>query len=41
MVKTRCPFWIRDVIYVFFIMLLILFAGGSTDLVGGFMYANF
>lgn len=40
-IKTKCPAVIKNVWYVTAIIFLVLFAGGSNDLVGGFMYANF
>lgn len=40
-IKAKCPMVIRNVWYVTTIIFLVLFAGGSNDLVGGFMYANF
>ena len=41
LVKKKCPIYLRMVFYALLIMMLLLFAGGNTDLTGGFMYANF
>ncbi|MCR5704628.1 MAG: hypothetical protein K6G85_08395 [Eubacterium sp.] len=40
-IKEKCPFLIRNMVYAALIFLLVLLTGGSTDLAGGFMYANF
>ncbi len=40
-VKARCPMLVRNLVYTVLILSIILVAGGSNDLVGGFMYANF
>lgn len=37
----RCPFIIRNVVYVILIYTIIMFAGGDSDITSGFMYANF
>lgn len=39
--KEKCPMLLRNLIYTGLIFSIILFGGGSNDLVGGFMYANF
>ena len=40
-IKQEAPILIRNVGYVAIIFAIILFAGGSSDLVGGFLYAQF
>ena len=40
-VRIKCPMVVRNLLYAAMIILLILMTGGSTDLTGGFMYANF
>lgn len=40
-IKSSCPVLIRNMVYTAIIFTIILFAGGSTDLVGGFLYAQF
>ena len=40
-VKTKTPFTIRNLIYVFMIFLLILFSGTEGDITSNFIYANF
>lgn len=37
----KCPMIIRTVAYAALLLLLVIFAGGSNDLIGGFMYARF
>ena len=39
--KEKTPFVIRNLIYVFMIYSLILFAGTGTDITANFIYANF
>lgn len=41
LIKTKCPFVVKNLVYAILIILLVLMVGGSTDLTGGFMYANF
>ena len=40
-VRLKCPIVIRSLLYAALILLLVLLVGGSSDLTGGFMYANF
>lgn len=40
-VKDRCPFLLRNAVYIIFLFSILLFAGESSDLTGGFMYADF
>ncbi len=40
-VKVKCPLLIRNGILVFLIIMIILFAGGENDLIGGFLYEYF
>lgn len=40
-VKEKCPVLVRNAVYVGLIYALILFAGATNDLIGGFMYAKF
>ena len=40
-VRGKCPFFVRALVYAVLISMLLLLAGGSTDLTGGFMYAVF
>ncbi len=39
--KEKTPFFVRDILYVFMIYVLILFAGNGTDIAANFIYANF
>ena len=38
-VREKCPFLIRDLIWIVLIAAIVLFGGEQTDLAGGFMYA--
>lgn len=40
-IKDRCPAMVRNIIYALLVMVIIIFSGESSDLTGGFMYANF
>ena len=40
-IKKGCPMLIRNIVFASIIMLIVLLSGGSSDLTGGFMYANF
>ena len=40
-VKKKCPMVFRNAIYAGLILFIMVLAGGSSDLTGGFMYANF
>ena len=37
----RCPIILKSLFYAVLIIMIILLTGGSSDLAGGFMYANF
>lgn len=39
--KQKTPFVIRNAVYVILIYSMVLFVGGSNDLIGGFLYAQF
>lgn len=40
-VKAKCPMIFRNAIYAGMILFIMILAGGSSDLTGDFMYANF
>lgn len=40
-IKQKSPFILRNVAYAAMVILIILLSAGSSDLTGGFMYANF
>ena len=40
-IKEKTPFPVRDLVYIFMIFAIILFAGTGTDISANFIYANF